>query len=66
MIPVATVVGGTSKLCTMPLKATGSEATLNDISAWPSAIAISGSQDSFTSLAVGLVAVVIEGLLGHW
>jgi hypothetical protein len=45
-IPVATVVGGTLKLFTMPLSATGSEATLKDISAWPRAIAIIGTQDS--------------------
>ena len=31
-IPVATVVGGTLKLFTMPLNATGNDATLYDIS----------------------------------
>ena len=31
-MPVATVVGGTLKLSTMPPMATGSDATLNDIS----------------------------------
>jgi len=45
-MPVATVVGGTPKLFTMPLSATGNEATLKDISTWPSAMAIIGTQDS--------------------
>jgi hypothetical protein len=44
-MPAATVVGGTPKLCTMPPSATGSEATLNDMIAWPSAMAIIGTQD---------------------
>ena len=48
-MPVATVVGGTLKLWTIPPIATGKEATLNDISAWPSAIAIIGTQDSACS-----------------
>ena len=48
-IPVPTVVGGTPKLWTMPPIATGKEATLNDMIAWPSAIAIIGTQDSRTS-----------------
>jgi hypothetical protein len=55
-IPVPTVVGGTPKLRTMPPIATGKEATLNDMIAWPSAIAIIGTQDSRTS--VGAAAVV--------
>ncbi len=41
----AIVVGGTLKLFTMPLSATGSEATLNDMIAWPSAIAIIGTHE---------------------
>ncbi len=45
-IPVATVVGGTLKLFTMPLSATGSEATLKDMIDWPRAITIIGTQDS--------------------
>src|SRR6516164_6884245 len=45
-IPVATVVGGTWKLFTMPPNATGREATLKDISTWPSAMAIIGIQDA--------------------
>src|SRR5690606_2430095 len=48
-MPVPTVVGGTPKLLTMPPIATGREATLNDMIAWPSAIAIIGTQDSRTS-----------------
>ena len=50
-IPVATVVGGTLKLCTIPPIATGKEATLNDINAWPSAMATIGSQDSACSMS---------------
>ncbi len=48
-MPVAIVVGGTSKLATMPASETGSAATLKDISTWPSAIAIIGTQDSRVS-----------------
>src|SRR5262249_20689936 len=44
-MPVATVVGGTPKLATMPPSATGSEATLYDISTWPRAIAIIGTHE---------------------
>ena len=44
-IPVATVVGGTPKLSTMPPSATGREATLKDMIAWPSAMAIIGTHD---------------------
>src|SRR5262249_61733916 len=44
-IPVAPVVGGTLKLSTMPPSATGNEATLKDMIAWPSAMAIIGTQD---------------------
>jgi hypothetical protein len=43
---VATVVGGTPKLFTIPPSATGSEATLKDMIIWPSAIAIIGTHDS--------------------
>src|SRR5215470_7117007 len=46
---VATVVGGTPKLFTMPPIATGSDATLNDMIIWPSAIAIIGAQDACAS-----------------
>ena len=45
-MPVATVVGGTLKLFTMPPSATGKEATLKDMIIWPSAMAIIGTQDS--------------------
>ena len=45
-MPVATVVGGTLKLCTMPLSATGNEATLKDMITWPSAMVIIGTQDA--------------------
>jgi hypothetical protein len=45
-MPVATVVGGTPKLFTMPLNATGKDATLKDIIIWPSPMAIIGTQDS--------------------
>src|SRR6516162_8385190 len=45
-IPVATVVGGTPKLCTIPDSATGKDATLKDMIICPSAIAIIGTQDS--------------------
>ena len=50
-MPVATVVGGTPKLSTMPLKATGNEATLNDMIICPSAMVTIGSQDSRVSVA---------------
>src|ERR1051326_7016994 len=46
---VATVVGGTPKLFTMTPSATGSDATLNDMIIWPSAIAIIGAQDACAS-----------------
>jgi hypothetical protein len=65
-IPVATVVGGTLKLLTMPLSATGSEATLKDISAWPKAIAIIGAQDpriSVSALVIAPVLVVMAFIL---
>jgi hypothetical protein len=39
-------VGGTPKLFTMPLIATGKDATLKDMIIWPSAMAIIGTQDS--------------------
>src|SRR5437588_8770353 len=45
-MPVATVVGGTAKLLTIPPSATGSEATLKDMIIWPSAIAIIGTHDA--------------------
>lgn len=48
-MPVATVVGGTPKLATIPPIATGSEATLNDMIIWPSAIAIMGTHDARSS-----------------
>src|SRR5262245_22748399 len=48
-MPVAIVVGGTPKLFTIPPSATGSEATLNDMIICPSAIAIIGTQDAFSS-----------------
>jgi hypothetical protein len=51
-IPVATVVGGTPKLFTIPPSATGKEATLKDMSIWPSAMAIIGTHDSLVS-AIG-------------
>src|SRR5262249_3540990 len=56
-IPVATVVGGTPKLFTIPLIATGNEATLKDMIIWPSAIAIIGAQE-VRSAAIGLVLTV--------
>jgi hypothetical protein len=55
-MPVATVVGGTLKLFTIPPIATGREATLKDMSTWPSAIAIIGTQESWVSVA-GWLAV---------
>src|SRR4051794_7690410 len=48
-MPVAIVVGATLKLITMPPSATGKDATLNDISTWPSAMAIIGTQDACCS-----------------
>ena len=42
--------GGTPKLRTIPPMETGREATLNDMIAWPSAIAIIGTQDSRASV----------------
>jgi hypothetical protein len=64
-MPVATVVGGTLKLCTIPPIATGSEATLKDMIIWPSAIAIIGTQESCASVAgwLATVAVVIVDVL---
>ena len=63
-MPVPTVVGGTLKLWTMPPIETGSAATLNDITAWPSAIAIIGIHDSRASAPVvaGAVVVLIDFL----
>jgi hypothetical protein len=53
---VATVVGGTLKLFTIPPIATGREATLNDMIDCPKAMAIIGSQDCRASTsAVALV-----------
>ena len=52
---VAMVVGGTSKLATMPASDTGKAATLKDISIWPSAMAIIGTQDSRASAPVLLM-----------
>ncbi|HKA72221.1 MAG TPA: hypothetical protein VKE26_10465 [Xanthobacteraceae bacterium] len=54
---MATVVGGTPKLFTIPASATGKEATLNDMIIWPSAMAIIGTQDACGSdraLATGM------------
>src|SRR5215813_12307368 len=48
-MPVAIVVGGTEKASTIPLSATGNEATLKDMIIWPSAIAIIGTHDSRAS-----------------
>jgi hypothetical protein len=50
-MPVATVVGGTPKLATIPLIETGSAATLNDMITWPSAMVIIGIQDSRASMS---------------
>src|SRR5271169_1383409 len=54
-MPVATVVGGTPKLFTMPLMATGKDATLKDMIIWPSAMAIIGTQDSCGTSAVAVL-----------
>src|SRR5512132_858664 len=64
-MPVPTVVGGTLKLWTMPPMETGSDATLNDMIAWPSAIAIIGIHDSRTPapVAAGALVVLIDCLL---
>src|SRR4249919_2926856 len=60
-IPVAIVVGGTLKLSTMPPNATGNEATLKDMIAWPSAMAIIGTQDRRASaLPIVSTAVVMN------
>src|SRR5262249_33460656 len=63
---VPTVVGGVSKLATMPLIDTGKADTLKDISIWPMAMTIMGTQEACTSWA-GAVAeaarAVIERLL---
>src|SRR5262245_46087697 len=48
-MPVAIVVGGTPKLFTIPLSATGRETTLKDMIICASAIATIGTQDAFTS-----------------
>ena len=62
-MPVPTVVGGTPKVWTMPPIETGREATLNDMIAWPSAIAIIGTQDSLGSARelAGAAATVVMG-----
>jgi hypothetical protein len=60
-MPVATVVGATLKLFTLPLNATGKEATLNDISIWPRAMAIIGTQES-CAVAATLVPAAMLGL----
>ena len=57
-IPVATVVGGTLKLSTIPPMATGRDATLNDISTWPNAMATIGTQESCASDSVCRVEIV--------
>ena len=62
-MPVATVVGGTLKLCTMPPIATGKEATLKDINAWPSAIATIGSQDSASSMSAMEFATASDAMV---
>src|SRR5512132_1508204 len=64
-MPVPTVVGGTLKLWTMPPMETGSDATLNDMIAWPSTIAIIGIHDSRTPApaAAGVIVVLIDCLL---
>src|SRR6187397_1211806 len=56
-MPVATVVGGTPKLLTMPPSATGSEATLKDMIIWPSAIAIIGTHDSRASARIAPIDI---------
>src|SRR5512147_501104 len=67
-MPVPTVVGGTLKLLTMPPMETGSDATLNDMIAWPSAIAIIGIHDSRTAAALvaGAAGVLIDCLPCRW
>ena len=45
-LALATVVGGTLKLLTMPPSATGSDATLKDIRICPSAMVIIGTQEA--------------------
>jgi hypothetical protein len=47
---VPTVVGGVLKLATIPPMETGRAATLKDINAWPMAITIIGSQDTYAAL----------------
>src|SRR6185369_14441635 len=56
-MPVATVVGGTAKLLTIPPSATGSEATLKDMIIWPSAIAIIGTHDSRASSRIAPIDI---------
>jgi hypothetical protein len=55
-IAVPTVVGGVLKLSTIPPIEMGSEATLNDISAWPMAITTIGTHESCGSTT----ALVVE------
>ena len=57
-IAVPTVVGGVLKLSTMPPIETGRAATLKDISVWPMAMTIIGSQDSWVSSASWVVALI--------
>ena len=55
-----TVVGCVSKLATMPLIDTGSAATLNDISIWPIAMMIIGSQESRASFCSSGLAAAFD------
>src|SRR5262245_62136753 len=65
-IPVATVVGGTLKLSTMPPSATGNDATLKDMIAWPSAMAIIGTQDCCASARPIVSDAVVMIFLSFW
>ena len=56
-MPVATVVGGTPKLFTMPPSATGREATLKDMIIWPSAMAIIGTHDACVSARMSAIEI---------
>jgi hypothetical protein len=67
-IPVATVVGGTPKLFTMPPIATGNEATLNDMIDCPKAMAIIGTHDACgsDSAPAAEIACTVMSLLQAW
>ncbi|MNV99618.1 hypothetical protein D3C71_1950040 [compost metagenome] len=58
-MPVATVVGGTPNVSTMPPMATGRDATLYDIITCANAMAIMGTQDWFSPMSCDRAVLVM-------